>query len=180
MNKLPDKPSELLLLSLDALLKVQADPNFKLHMGYYAKPWADGVCLVCHAGAIMAKSLPKGKFKKFLSLNVGTSNSNLSMVYDSDTCKKLLSLDYFRNGFISAFLIESTKNGRYHKKVNNLLLNYTELPFAPVSTKWELANAINWYDMDVRLSALLISVKDLKDYFNFIHDFAIFLQGEGL
>ena len=54
--KLPDKPSELIRLALADLALCAADPNYRIDMGEWHKP-EHGVCQVCLAGAVMAKSL---------------------------------------------------------------------------------------------------------------------------
>ncbi len=54
---LPDKPSELIRLALNDLALCAADPNYSIEMYEWHKPRDDGVCQVCLAGAVMAKSL---------------------------------------------------------------------------------------------------------------------------
>lgn len=64
MNKLPEKPSDLITLALDDLEKVEADPLYSVEMGTWHEPNSGGwhgkppVCEVCFAGAVMAKTLP--------------------------------------------------------------------------------------------------------------------------
>ena len=53
---LPDKPSELIRLALADLALCAADPNYRIDMGQWHRP-EHGVCQVCLAGAVMAKSL---------------------------------------------------------------------------------------------------------------------------
>lgn len=53
---LPDKPSELIRLALADLALCAADPNYRIDMTDWHSP-DNGVCQVCLAGAVMAKSL---------------------------------------------------------------------------------------------------------------------------
>lgn len=55
MDRLPDKPSELLLLALEDLQKVESDPRYVVDMGAWHSP--NGKCRVCLAGAVMAGKL---------------------------------------------------------------------------------------------------------------------------
>jgi hypothetical protein len=57
MTKLPDKPSELILIALEDLEKCEADPIYKIDMGTWHEPLSYSKCEVCAAGAVMAQSL---------------------------------------------------------------------------------------------------------------------------
>ena len=88
---LPDKPSELIRLALADLALCAADPNYRIDMGEWHKP-EDGVCQVCLAGAVMAKSL---------------NASRAAELYSSDfpeNRQKIKVLDDFRNGIVCVAL----------------------------------------------------------------------------
>ena len=53
---LPDKPSEMLKVALNDLRACEGDHNYRVEMGVWYKR-QHGVCSVCLAGAVMAKSL---------------------------------------------------------------------------------------------------------------------------
>lgn len=55
MNKLPDKPSKLLMMALADLEKVEADPRYEVDMNTWHEP--NGKCRVCLAGSVMACTL---------------------------------------------------------------------------------------------------------------------------
>ena len=54
---LPDKPSALLRVALSDLAKVEQDIRYKVDMSSYHVVRPGGICHVCLAGAVMAKSL---------------------------------------------------------------------------------------------------------------------------
>lgn len=86
--KLPDKPSALIRLALRDLAKVERSKNYRVHMS----TWHDGtggVCAVCLAGAVMAKSLNCNRAEYLLP-------SNLPYPLNS----KLGALNFFRIGQI--------------------------------------------------------------------------------
>lgn len=87
MNRLPDKPSELLLLALTDLEMCENDPRYEIYMGNWHAP--NGRCRVCAAGAVMAKSLgapPRDIW--------GPED------FDEDTERKLRAIDFFRTGAV--------------------------------------------------------------------------------
>jgi hypothetical protein len=58
MKALPDKLSELLELAMRDLEAVEADPRYRVDMSHWHEPRRDSeFCLVCLAGAVMAKTL---------------------------------------------------------------------------------------------------------------------------
>ena len=95
-DKLPNKPSSLIRLAVNDLNKVEKDKNYKVYMGDWHNPYsnAKGLCEVCLAGSVLAKSLD------FPATN--------SMPWDEMALKlsnKFESIDAFRQGDIEmAFL----------------------------------------------------------------------------
>jgi len=88
---LPDKPSELIRLALADLALCAADPNYAIDMGQWHMP-DHGVCQVCLAGAVMAKSL---------------NASRAAELYPEDfpeNRQKIKSLDDFRDGRVCSAL----------------------------------------------------------------------------
>ena len=86
-DKLPDKPSELLQLALDDLAKVERSLDYEVDMENWHTPPEGGVCHVCMAGAVMAKTLKVDRFKGYTPHN-----------FETGTRKKLRALDIFRTG----------------------------------------------------------------------------------
>ena len=84
---LPDKPSELIRLALADLALCAADPNYRIDMEEWHKP-EYGVCHVCLAGAVMAKSLNAPPADQLYSYNFPSSH------------KKLFVLNDLRNGLV--------------------------------------------------------------------------------
>lgn len=106
---LPEKPSDLIELALNDLIKVEHDKRYKIDMNEWHRPNGDGICVVCQAGAVIAKTfktpptslfdffgastwdnvrldalddIRAGNFEGFeASLELNTDLSNLSDVY---------------------------------------------------------------------------------------------------
>lgn len=97
MNKLPDKPSELLLLALqdmDAMEKV----GHTINMGGWCWNSLDESCRVCLAGAVMLKRF-KPWIKDRLLL---TQHAIPSDIKSYDIMCKLYALNFLRGGHIQA------------------------------------------------------------------------------
>ena len=86
--RLPTKPSELLTVALNDLIKTEDDPRYTVDMGTWHKPVEDDCCVVCLAGSVMAQSL---EANPLLAVAPGD-------FFDSDTRKKLIALEYFQQG----------------------------------------------------------------------------------
>lgn len=72
---LPDKPSELLVLALEDLEKVEKDPKYQVNMGTWHRPSEfEPVCLVCLAGAVMAGHLQAKPEKQYVASDFGGRN----------------------------------------------------------------------------------------------------------
>ena len=91
--KLPDKPSELIRLALADLALCAADPNYRIDMGQWHMP-EHGVCQVCLAGAVMAKSLNASRAAEFYPEDFPENR------------KKINALDVFRDGLVCTALID--------------------------------------------------------------------------
>ena len=93
--KLPDKPSELIRLALADLALCAADPNYRIDMGEWHKP-EHGVCQVCLAGAVMAKSLNASRAAELCSSDFPENSQKILALNDfrmGDVCRALDSLD---------------------------------------------------------------------------------------
>src|SRR5687767_4349571 len=90
-KRLPDKPSDLILLALHDLEAVEKDERYRVNMYAWHDP--NGRCSVCLAGAVMAGTLGA-------SPNVHRA----PFMFDDDTRWKLRSLDALRAGSISEAL----------------------------------------------------------------------------
>ena len=86
-NELPDKPSELLELALSDLEKVERSPRYEVSMNTWHRPTKGGVCEVCMAGAVMAKTIKTDRFEQFTDED-----------FETDAKKKLIALNDFREG----------------------------------------------------------------------------------
>ncbi len=95
MNKLPNKPSALIRLALADLALCKADPEYALDMSnwHYYNTYYSGLCYVCFAGSVMAKTLKVNRLKRF----------NPSLFIHSIEYK-LSSLEFFRNGDVDSGL----------------------------------------------------------------------------
>lgn len=88
---LPDKPSELIELALADLEKVEADrEHYRVDMGAWHEP-KYGLCYVCLAGAVMAKTM---NFSRIDSVDPVNS------VHSPGDENKLMALNEFRVGMI--------------------------------------------------------------------------------
>ena len=86
-DQLPDKPSELLALAVADLAKVEASPEYEVNMDDWHQPKKGGVCCVCMAAAVMAKTL-----------KVDRLITRMPSDFETDTRKKLSAIDYLRVG----------------------------------------------------------------------------------
>ena len=86
MSQLPDKPSELIRVALADLNKVERSKKYVVDMGDWHLP-DDGVCYVCLAGAVMAKTL-------------GVSPKREMEPWQTKYDQKLQAIDSFREGSI--------------------------------------------------------------------------------
>jgi hypothetical protein len=100
MSKLPTKPSAAIRLALADLRKVEEDPSYTVRMDWWHWPISEGVCAVCLAGAVMAKTLGAPRD------DIGPSRlASMGVIapYERDV---LVSLDSFRCGFVEQGLSE--------------------------------------------------------------------------
>jgi len=86
---LPNKPSELILLALKDLILVECSKSYEIDMGEWHTPRSsfNDKCLVCFAGAIMAKTL-----------KIDASEDVDPTDFSNATHSKLESLEFFRMG----------------------------------------------------------------------------------
>lgn len=93
--KLPDKPSELIRLALADLAQCAADPNYRIDMGEWHKP-RHGVCHVCLAGAVLAKSLNVPGAAELYPKDFPENSKKITALNDlrqGDVCRALDALD---------------------------------------------------------------------------------------
>lgn len=95
LNRLPDKPSELIRLALADLKKVESDPRYEIAMAvtWHEPQEEERTCLVCLAGAVMAEEL-----------GLSPEEDRGPSYFDTDTTLKLLALNSFRLGNIDTAL----------------------------------------------------------------------------
>ena len=94
-DTLPDKPSELLEVALADLEKVAKDSRFAINMSTWYTTSLSGQCVVCAAGAVMAKTLRVGALD---GRDLGPSS------FSGSLSEKLLAINCLREGCISAAL----------------------------------------------------------------------------
>lgn len=91
-NKLPDLPSELILLALKDLEVIENSDDYEVDMLNWHMFDGDK-CLVCLAGAVMVNTL-----------NHDINTDSYPDIFNKDTCDKLYALDEFRKGHINIAL----------------------------------------------------------------------------
>lgn len=55
-KRLPDKPSELILVAMEDFEKIEKNPHYEIYMKHWHF-WDEEKCHVCFAGAVMANTL---------------------------------------------------------------------------------------------------------------------------
>jgi len=91
MIKLPEKPSDLILLAVNDLEACEQSDDYHIDMGDWHVPHEK--CCVCFAGSVMAQSL-----KGVIASNLGPQN------FGDYNQIRLRALDRFREGYIEAGL----------------------------------------------------------------------------
>lgn len=129
MNRLPDKPSELLMASMEDFFIIKDNPRYLIEMSTWCRKQGE-VCYVCQAGATIANRL--GAFDPV------TSPVN----FDQDTWHKLAAINRFRLGDVHWGLcnmgIKSEAfDSRCHAGVPVRVSNYS-------STKEDKQDYENW------------------------------------
>lgn len=95
--RLPDKPSELIMLALKDLNLVRGDDRYKIDMiCWHVKYRTEEVCRVCLAGSVMAKTL---------HATIEDDAGIRPEFYETDTKCKLEALDNFRQGHVVSGLV---------------------------------------------------------------------------
>ena len=128
--RLPTKPSELLTVALNDLIKTEDDPRYIVDMYTWHEPIQaltvnDDRCSVCLAGSVMAQSLEADPL-----LAVAPAD-----FFDSETRQQLRALDYFQQGetvFALGFL------GDYRPFPRCRPMPYAESPEQFKKDMWQL------------------------------------------
>jgi len=120
--KLPDVPSELILLALNDLELIEKNPNYIVNMTrWHDYCDVDQICYACFAGAVMAGTL-RSNFREVLDPHDFGKNYN-----------KLAALDAFRLGDIILGLHEMG----IHK--TNILSDYFRVtPYQESPKAWKI------------------------------------------
>lgn len=95
---LSDVPSEFLQQALEDYDVVSKDPSYRVNMSSWHRPSYDGVCEVCLAGCVMAKS-----FSASPQSNLMPSDLTCG---DFQTHKKLMALDSLRTGDLNGAMVD--------------------------------------------------------------------------
>ncbi len=88
---LPDKPSDLIYVALRDLAKCERSPKYNIDMTDWHYPADDGVCEVCLAGSVMAKTFKVDRNEDLTPCGIGIAPSD---------ALKLGALNHFRAGEI--------------------------------------------------------------------------------
>jgi hypothetical protein len=104
---LPSKPSELLILAMEDLEKIESMNHISIDMSkWFSENIFNGRCSVCHAGAIMY-NLVKEKNIEFPHVNYLERNGRIGYLEPSDfgidTENKLVAINAIRCGNIDEF-----------------------------------------------------------------------------
>ena len=121
MNKLPEKPSELIRLALHDLELCEQNDRYAINMDRWHVP-SENKCYVCLAGSVMAKSL-----------NADAWNYLEPYDYIYKIKIKLLVLDEFRKGHVHKGIILLFPESFGHMRFDNLsccrdIIPYEENP----------------------------------------------------
>jgi ribosomal protein S27AE len=87
LKKLPNKMSELIMVAIKDLKKIEKSKYYAINMGVWHEP--NGKCTVCFAGSVMAKTL--GVDRRLYAYPSS---------FSEETRAKLEALDYLRKGEI--------------------------------------------------------------------------------
>jgi hypothetical protein len=114
---LPDLPSALIRAALDDLREVEASEDYRVDMGiWHVRTRPGGPCMVCLAGAVMAKSL---------GLGAGSGDYSSHNPGDFPEEKvKLMALEWFRCGEVGVGLRQMSQD----RKVIPLGRHVVEIP----------------------------------------------------
>lgn len=131
---LPKKLSDVILLALEDLRKIEKDPKYMIDMGVWHEPRTSRedkntkVCAVCFAGAVLAKTFKKDPLKPFV-VEV-ESNNYLHTGLPHTTEGKLSALDSLRNADVyEALELAGVKNEDIDKAVKKGLKVYLHIPY---------------------------------------------------
>ena len=118
-SKLPNRPSLLIAVALDDLELVIQDPRYSIGMGDWHNPnTLDGTCMVCLAGAVMAKTFDVSTEQKLFPHNVAFDGRPHCL----KDVEKLEALDSFRSGHILGGMMKSTDlSGRYGERYMRII-----------------------------------------------------------
>jgi hypothetical protein len=89
-NKLPDKPSELLMVAMQDLEVIESMPDkYVVMMSKWHNYSHGSTCSVCHAGAVMANTL-----------KADAKHTYFPEEFGEETKCKLMAIDCFRRGLL--------------------------------------------------------------------------------
>lgn len=136
-SPLPDKLSDLILVALDDLEKVENDPRYDINMGWWHRPGVyNQKCLVCLAGSVMAKSL-------------GTSpeRTRYPNDFDDKTEAKLDALNWARVGDVDYALHHLDVPQSSYTSFNRSVVDYSDDPEQFKADMREIVAALKEQDL---------------------------------
>lgn len=144
MNKLPDKPSELIRVALVDLRKCEADKRYRIDMNQWHVPVHttqveenvdEHACFVCLSGAVMGQTL---------EVPLDYYANRTSSKFDRDTQCKLGAINFLRMGNLTdAFILL------------HINLDGTGLPRRPIEVAEYINDSDRFYADMERLAVML-------------------------
>lgn len=122
IERLPDTPSQLIRAALLDVKDCSRDPRYQVeHPSFWEHAWhrlnRKGKCVVCMAGAVIAKSL-----------YVEWGREVTPEHFEPDTKKKLMALNEFRQGGIHTALVHILEHRNNPLEVERKITPYAESP----------------------------------------------------
>lgn len=121
-NALPDLLSDLLVVGLADLKACENDADYRIKMTDWHKPIEHGLCEVCMAGAVMAKTL---------GTNIGEAYTPFQEMFGANS-KKLMAINEVRAGNVRSALrlldVDVSHDTDYRMDYDNPVGNYHTNP----------------------------------------------------
>lgn len=133
-SPLPDKLSDLILVALDDLEKVENDERYTVNMDWWHR--SGDTCLVCLAGSVMAKSL-----------DVSPDCTRFPNDFDDKTEAKLDALNWARVGDVSYALYHLDVPSSDYTSLDREVADYQDDPEQFKADMREIAAALKEQDL---------------------------------
>lgn len=97
-KQLPDKLSDLLIVALTDLELCENDERYNIFMGAWHTPCGDGICHVCLAGSVIAKSYGISPEIHFNIFSTDDDDVTLKLTTIENARRGVLPLDLYSGG----------------------------------------------------------------------------------